>query len=59
MIEKAFDNRRNNFKEYPSIPEGLDIINEDEIIVHNFDLDEEGLNAETEIDEFKYDKNYE
>jgi len=39
MIEVLFQVRKDKFEEHPSIPEGLDLVEEDEQITHSLSLD--------------------
>ena len=48
MIEVMFAIRKDKFTDHPSIPEGLDLINEDDQITHLISLDDE-LDGEDNI----------
>ena len=41
MIEVMFAVRKDKFSDYPSVVEGLDLIQEDDQITHLIELDEE------------------
>ncbi|KAJ1920663.1 pre-mRNA-splicing factor cwc22 [Mycoemilia scoparia] len=58
MIEVLFQIRRDGFKDYPVIPEGLDLIEEDEQVVHEISLDDEELDIQDELNVFREDKEY-
>ena len=53
MIEVMFAIRKDKFTEYPSIAEGLDLINEDDQITHLTSLDDE-LDGEDNISKCYY-----
>ncbi|KAJ2724891.1 pre-mRNA-splicing factor cwc22 [Coemansia sp. Benny D115] len=55
MIEVLFQIRRDGFKNNPVIPEGLDLVDEDEQIVHEVALDDDDLDAQDEINVFRLD----
>uniref|UniRef100_A0A1X7TKF2 MIF4G domain-containing protein n=1 Tax=Amphimedon queenslandica TaxID=400682 RepID=A0A1X7TKF2_AMPQE len=57
MIEVMFAIRKDRFADYPSIIEGLNLINEDNQITHLISLDDE-LDAEDDINVFKVDSEY-
>ncbi|KAJ1675184.1 pre-mRNA-splicing factor cwc22, partial [Spiromyces aspiralis] len=58
MIEVLFQIRRDQFKDYPIIPEGLDLVDEEEQIVHEVSLDDDELDVQEELNIFKYNPNY-
>eukprot|EP01134_Creolimax_fragrantissima_P004431 CFRG4431T1 len=58
MIEVVMEVRKGKFKDNPMIPEGLDLVEEDDQIIHFLSLDEEGLNGMTNLDVFKFDPNF-
>ena len=41
MIEVLFQVRKDKYKDNPSIPEGLDLVEEEEQITHKYTLDDE------------------
>ena len=53
MIEVMFAIRKDKFSDYPSIAEGLDLINEDDQITHLISLDDE-LDGEDNISKCYY-----
>ncbi|KAJ2756648.1 pre-mRNA-splicing factor cwc22 [Coemansia pectinata] len=59
MIEVLFQIRRDGFKDSPPIRSGLDLVEEDEQIVHEVALDDEDLDALDELNVFKIDDAYE
>ncbi|KAJ9110703.1 pre-mRNA-splicing factor cwc22 [Naganishia cerealis] len=58
MIEVLFQVRRDKFKDNPAIPEGLDLVEEDEQITHRIALDDE-LQVQEGLNLFKLDPNFE
>ncbi|KAI7835066.1 armadillo-type protein, partial [Kickxella alabastrina] len=58
MIEVLFQVRRDGFKDSPVIPEGLDLVDEDEQIVHEVALDDDDLDAQDELNVFQLDNNF-
>ncbi|KAJ9118697.1 pre-mRNA-splicing factor cwc22 [Naganishia vaughanmartiniae] len=58
MIEVLFQVRRDKFKDNPAIPEGLDLVEEDEQITHRIALDDE-LQVQEGLNLFKVDPKYE
>ncbi|KAJ9100927.1 pre-mRNA-splicing factor cwc22 [Naganishia adeliensis] len=58
MIEVLFQVRRDKFKDNPIIPEGLDLVEEDEQITHRIALDDE-LQVQEGLNLFKVDPKYE
>lgn len=58
-IEKLFNVRKNNWTEFPGIIPELDLIGEDDQLVHNFDLDDEEISGDSELNIFVLDKNFE
>ncbi|KAJ1854970.1 pre-mRNA-splicing factor cwc22 [Coemansia sp. RSA 2703] len=58
MIEALFQIRRDGFKDSPIIPEGLDLVEEDDQIVHEIALDDDELDAQDGLNVFKYDEDY-
>ncbi|KAJ2733186.1 pre-mRNA-splicing factor cwc22 [Coemansia sp. BCRC 34962] len=59
MIEVLFQIRRDGFKDSPPIRSGLDLVEEDEQIVHEVALDDDDLDALDELNVFKPDDAYE
>ncbi|KAJ2328538.1 pre-mRNA-splicing factor cwc22 [Coemansia sp. RSA 2702] len=59
MIEVLFQHRRDGFKDNPIIPEGLDLVEEDEQIVHEVAMDDDDLDAQDELNVFKLDPEFE
>ncbi|KAJ2643832.1 pre-mRNA-splicing factor cwc22 [Coemansia sp. RSA 1694] len=59
MIEVLFQIRRDGFKDSPPVRAGLDLVEEDEQIVHEVALDDEDLEAHDEVNVFKTDDAYE
>ncbi|KAJ2817820.1 pre-mRNA-splicing factor cwc22, partial [Coemansia sp. 'formosensis'] len=59
MIEVLFQIRRDGFKDSPPIRSGLDLVEEDEQIVHEVALDDDDLDALDELNVFKLDDAYE
>lgn len=57
MIEVLFQIRKEKFKEYPSIKEDLDLVEEDDQITHYISLDDE-LDSEETLNFYKYDPEY-
>lgn len=54
MIELLFQVRREKFKDNPIIPEGLDLVEEDDVITHRLSLDDE-LQVQDGLNIFKLD----
>lgn len=57
MIEGLFAVRKNKFEEFPSIAEGLDLVEEDDRITHEITLDGD-LDPESKHDVFHFDPDY-
>ena len=57
MIEVLFQVRREKFKDNPIIPEGLDLVEEDDIITHRISLDDE-LTVQDGLNVFKVDPEF-
>ncbi|KAK9894391.1 MIF4G-domain-containing protein [Cystobasidium minutum MCA 4210] len=57
MIEVLFQVRREKFKDNPIIPEGLDLVEEDDMITHRISLDDELVTQDT-LNIFKFDPNF-
>ncbi|KAJ1658093.1 pre-mRNA-splicing factor cwc22 [Dispira simplex] len=58
MIEVLFQIRKNQFKEYPPIPEGLDLVEEDHQIVHEVLLDDDSLVTQDQLNMFRVDPEF-
>ncbi|KAL1408296.1 pre-mRNA-splicing factor cwc22 [Vanrija albida] len=57
MIEVLFQVRKDKYKDNPSIPEGLDLVEEEEQITHRLSLDDE-LKVQEGLNLFKVDPNF-
>ncbi|KAG0146511.1 hypothetical protein CROQUDRAFT_518521 [Cronartium quercuum f. sp. fusiforme G11] len=57
MIEVLFQVRKDRFKDNPIIPEGLDLVEEDDIITHPIHLDDD-LQVQEGLNVFKFDPDY-
>ena len=57
-IEKLFEMRKNNFNEYPSIIQELDLVADEDKVIHQFFIDDE-INEQNNLNKFQYDDNYE
>ncbi|KAG6332693.1 hypothetical protein ID866_6394, partial [Astraeus odoratus] len=57
MIEVLMQVRKDKYKDNPIIPEGLDLVEEDEQITHHIRLEEE-LQVQEGLNIFKFDPNY-
>lgn len=49
MIEVMLEIRKGKFAEYPMVPEGLDLVEEDDQITHFLSLDDEDVVAENQL----------
>jgi len=58
IIENLFAVRKNNFADHPGVIPELDLVEEEDRIVHEVSLSSE-LNTEDNLNIFKYDPNYE
>ncbi|CAL6303362.1 unnamed protein product [Bathycoccus prasinos] len=58
MIEGLFAFRKSGFEGKKGVPEELDLVDEDDQIVHEISLDDE-VEANASLDVFKFDPNYE
>lgn len=58
MIEVLFQVRRDKFKDNPAIPPGLDLIEEDDQLVHMITIDDEDLDPEEDCNVFRFDPNF-
>ncbi|KAJ2656779.1 pre-mRNA-splicing factor cwc22 [Coemansia sp. RSA 1200] len=59
MIEVLFQYRRDGFKDNPVIPDGLDLVEIEEQIVHEVALDDDDLDGQDELNVFRRDDNFE
>lgn len=57
MIEVLMQVRKDKYKDNPIVPEGLDLVEEDEQITHQIQL-EEDLQVQEGLNIFKFDPNY-
>ncbi|KAK1223939.1 pre-mRNA-splicing factor cwc22 [Marasmius sp. AFHP31] len=57
MIEVLMQVRKDKYKDNPVLPEGLDLVEEDEQITHQIQLEEE-LQVQEGLNIFKFDPNY-
>ncbi|KAF9533632.1 hypothetical protein CPB83DRAFT_902985 [Crepidotus variabilis] len=57
MIEVLMQVRKDKYKDNPIVPEGLDLVEEDEQITHQIQLEEE-LQVQEGLNIFKFDVNY-
>ncbi|KAI0648359.1 hypothetical protein C8Q79DRAFT_905097 [Trametes meyenii] len=57
MIEVLMQVRKDKYKDNPIVPEGLDLVEEDEQITHQIQLEEE-LQVQEGLNIFKFDANY-
>ncbi|XP_061697071.1 pre-mRNA-splicing factor CWC22 homolog [Syngnathoides biaculeatus] len=57
MIEVMFAIRKDGFKDHPVIPEGLDLVDEDDQFTHMLPLDDE-YNTDDVLNVFKMDPNF-
>ena len=58
IIENLFEERKKNFVDHPAIIPELDLVNDEDKIIHRLSL-ESDLNGEDNLDVFKYDDKYE
>lgn len=59
MVEVLFQVRKDGFKDHPAIPEGLDVVEEDNQWTHTVTLNEKTLDTQLELNVFKEDPNFE
>ncbi|BGP13834.1 pre-mRNA-splicing factor cwc22 [Rhodosporidiobolus nylandii] len=57
MVEVLFQVRKDKFKDNPIIPEGLDLVEEEDIITHRISLDDE-VQVQEMLNVFKFDPDY-
>ncbi|KAK8090191.1 hypothetical protein PG997_005152 [Apiospora hydei] len=58
MVEVLFEVRKNKYKDNPAIKEELDLLNEEDMITHRFDLDAE-IDVQDTLNIFKFDPDWE
>ncbi|KAF9166385.1 pre-mRNA-splicing factor cwc22 [Actinomortierella ambigua] len=58
MVEVLFQIRKDKYQENPSVPEGLDLVEEEDQITHTLELDEEDLDPKEELGVFQFDPEY-
>ncbi|KAK7949762.1 pre-mRNA-splicing factor cwc22 [Apiospora saccharicola] len=58
MVEVLFEVRKNKYKDNPAVKEELDLLNEEDMITHRFDLDAE-IDVQDTLNIFKFDENWE
>ena len=58
MIEVLFQVRKDKYKDNPAVKEELDLVDEDDQILHEVDLDEE-INVQDTLNIFKFDPDWE
>ncbi|KAJ1511886.1 pre-mRNA-splicing factor cwc22 [Coelomomyces lativittatus] len=58
MIEILFQIRKDQFKQHPTIPSELDMVDEEDRITHYLPLDDPNLNPQEECNVFKFDSKY-
>ncbi|KAK4053042.1 pre-mRNA-splicing factor cwc22 [Microbotryomycetes sp. JL201] len=57
MVEVLFQVRKDKFKDHPIIPEGLDLVEEEDAITHKLSLDDE-VQVQEMLNVFKFDPDY-
>ncbi|GAA5830222.1 hypothetical protein JCM11251_001273 [Rhodosporidiobolus azoricus] len=57
MVEVLFQVRKDKFKDNPVIPEGLDLVEEEDIITHRISLDDE-VQVQEMLNVFKFDPEF-
>ena len=57
-IEKLFEMRKKNFEEFPSVIKELDLVPDEDKIIHQYFIDDEN-NEQNNLNKFQYDDNYE
>ncbi|GAA6037148.1 hypothetical protein JCM8097_008759 [Rhodosporidiobolus ruineniae] len=57
MVEVLFQVRKDKFKDNPIIPEGLDLVEDEDIITHRISLDDE-VQVQEMLNVFKFDPEY-
>eukprot|EP00536_Pseudo-nitzschia_multiseries_P004663 jgi/Psemu1/188634/e_gw1.79.92.1 len=58
-VEELLKARKNGFKDYPSLAEELDLVEQDDQITFDTSLDDEDIQKEEELDRFSFDPEYE
>ena len=58
MIEVLFQVRRDKYKENPAVKEELDLVDEEDLITHTVDLDDDKLDTRDGLNLFKLDPDY-
>ncbi|CAK7891219.1 pre-mRNA-splicing factor Cwc22p [[Candida] anglica] len=58
-IERLFKIRKFQFKDFPIIMEGYDLVEAEDQITHNILFDEEDLKSQDRLNVFKFDEDYE
>ncbi|KAK6866107.1 U2-type spliceosomal complex subunit CWC22 [Apiospora arundinis] len=58
MVEVLFEVRKNKYKDNPAVKEELDLLNEEDMITHRFDLDAE-IDVQDTLNIFKFDADWE
>lgn len=58
-IEVLFEQRKQVFKDNPMIPEGLDLIEDEDLITHQVSLDDDTPDLQTSVDVFRFDPDFE
>lgn len=58
MIEVLFQVRKDKYKDNEPVVKELDLVEEDDQIVHSISLDDDDLDSEDMLNIFKYDPNY-
>jgi pre-mRNA-splicing factor CWC22 len=59
LIEGLFALRKKNFEGYQGVPTELDLVDENDQVVHEISLQDEGIDAQPHLDVFSYDPNFE
>ncbi|BGP54006.1 pre-mRNA-splicing factor cwc22 [Rhodotorula sphaerocarpa] len=57
MVEVLFQVRKDKYKDNPIIPEGLDLVEEEDMITHRVSLDDE-VQVQEMLNVYKYDPNF-
>ena len=57
-IERLFKVRKNKWAEFPDIAPELDLLDEDSRMTHSFDLDDDEISGETELNIFMFRKDH-
>ncbi|XP_063933775.1 pre-mRNA-splicing factor CWC22 homolog [Zophobas morio] len=58
MIETMFAIRKDKYKDHPTIPDGLDLVEEEDQITHLLSLNDEDIDPQDILDVFSYDPSY-